>query len=397
MDNIFMSSKIPFYLFVLKMIKVDWKDFTLFTVIYTLIVFILSSFLLMRGALLEDISRLEHASSDLTVQKISGGKTTSVPENWVDILEGVEGVTAVVERKFDHYFFAPARRYFTLVGYSTFQNHSNKDINYYLEQMSLDLDTEKGVIVGQGVRDILTKYHYDKNLPFILNDGTKVQLPIIGTFNNTSSLTTNDVVLVPNHYLDKIIGSDEDALTDVGLRISNDELKSSIARKIVERLPDARVLDMKEIFNMTNRFYNQFSGIFLALLAIPVMTFIFLIFSRAYALKRATQRQIAILRVLGWPINLILEWHLVTAFLIASISFMLGTLLAYAYIYFMNGVGMSSLFLGFGNLPEHYQFPLHYSLYILFYIALFSIPPFILASLYPAYKLGRKEAREVLQ
>lgn len=386
-----------FLIFVLKMVRVDKRDFILFSAIYTLIVFLLSSFLFLKLSITQDIESLQNASPDLVIQRLEGGKSVNVSELWIEQIEQFDGIESISGRLFSRYYFEPAKKYFTLMSYSLFDQNSNLSINRYLDKIPFRLDDTRGLIVGSGVAKILNKHHYTSNLSFFTPSGKKITLNILNQFNVKSALTTNDVILVPDQYLRQILGIGKGYYTDIAIHLSNQDEKKVLIGKIRNLFADIRILDMKEMHNLTHRFYNQFSGVFLLFLLMPLITFIFLLFSRVYSLKRSTQKQIAILRVMGWPSTLILQWHLLTGLFISLVSYFSGVLFSYGYIYFFNGVGLNKLFLGYGNLPSHYVFTVIPSADILIYIFLFTIPLFLLASLFPAYRLCKKPPHEVLQ
>ena len=83
-----------------------------------------------------------------------------------------------------------------------------------------------------------------------------------------------------------------------------------------------------------------------------MITFVLILFQRYTMISSSDKKEIGILRAVGWSIKDVIKLKISETFIIAFISFLIGIILAYIFVFFLNAPILSNIFLGFGNLEN---------------------------------------------
>jgi ABC-type lipoprotein release transport system permease subunit len=108
------------------------------------------------------------------------------------------------------------------------------------------------------------------------------------------------------------------------------------------------------------------------------------------------RKEIGILRAIGWSIKDILKLKFYENLSIVMVSFILGVILAYLYVFIWNAPLLSQIFLGSANLSNNVSFTPVVELGLLGSIFLFYAVPFLAAVLIPAWKIAVTPPKEAM-
>ena len=152
--------------------------------------------------------------------------------------------------------------------------------------------------------------------------------------------------------------------------------------------------DIKKLYE---NIFNYKGGIFLILYIIVIITFILILYQRYSMITSVDKKEIGILRAVGWSITDVIKLKISETFLIAFISFLLGVILAYIFVFFFNAPILNNIFLGFQNLNNTIIFDPHINISTLFMLFLFFVIPYISAVLIPVWKISTIEPSESMK
>ncbi len=327
--------------------------------------------------------------SDFLIQKMRSGQAVDTPISWMDEIEKIRGVSVVTPRIHGKYLLPYDEKYFTIIGIDFFDEQivanlkklfSNLDIKSFLAKDQM--------IVGEGVRAYMKKNHYDVYFNFLTPAGDEKRVSIYDNFSHDSNLVSNDLIIMSADLAREILGIDEKKVSDISISVPNEAERDNIAFKLKSLHFDARIIAKTDIQSAYEKFYNYKSGIFLLLFILSLSTFMLILYQRYAMVGSSDKKEIAILRMLGWSIKDVLKLKLYETLFISIFSFMLGVILAYAFVFVFNAPLLRDIFLGFGNLANHPSFQPVIDGGLLASLFLFFILPFVFAVIIPVWRIA---------
>ena len=365
--------------------------------ISVIIIFLLSSVLFISSSLQKTVQSTLESQADFTVSRVQAGRAVNTPAEWLDKVLEIEGVSQVVPRVYGRYFFAPRENAFLVVGIDFFDEQSSKEIQKLVKE--LDLKTflsQDSMLVGEGVKRFLAEHYYNENFTFKTPNGSFKKVKIAQALSSQSNLIANDMIIMPIDLAKEIFGLGEDEVTDITFNVPNDAEWDNIITKLHLLFYDVRVIEKREIKKAYENLYNYKGGLFLILYLVTIVTFMLILYQR-YSMTYSTERkEIGILRAIGWSIKDILKLKFYETLVVVLISFVLGVVLAYLYVFILNAPLLSQIFLGGANLPNSVEFVPVLEFGLLGSIFLFYAIPFLAAVLIPAWKIAVTPPKEAM-
>jgi len=365
--------------------------------ISVIIIFLLSSVLFISSSLQKTLLDTLAYQSDFTVSRIQAGKSVNTPVDWVDRIVEINGVTKVSPRIYGRYFFAPREESFLVFGVDFFDEQSSK----VFESLVKDVDlkrflTTENMLVGSGVKAFLSKHYYKENFSFKTPKGSFKKVKIEEVLPSQSDLISNDLILMPLELSREIFGLGEDEVTDITFNVPNDAEWDNIIAKLHLLFYDVRVVEKREIKKAYENLYNYKGGLFLILYLVTIVTFMLILYQR-YSMVYSTERkEIGILRAVGWSIKDILKLKFYETVVVVFVSYIVGVVLAYVYVFIFDAPLLSQIFLGSANLADHVTFAPVLKFGLLGSIFLFYAIPFLAAVLIPAWKIAVTPPKEAM-
>ena len=365
--------------------------------ISVIIIFLLSSVLFISSSLQNTLLGTLESQSDFTVSRVQAGKTINTPLEWVDKVLEINGVSKVAPRVYGRYFFAPREESFLVVGVDFFDEQSSKELRSLVKDLDLKsfLSTDS-MLVGEGVKRFLSEHYYKEHFSFKTPDGKFKKVKVHQTLPSQTNLMANDMIIMPIDLAREIFGLGEDKVTDITFNVPNDAEWDNIIGKLHLLFYDVRVVEKREIRKAYENLYNYKGGLFLILYLVAMITFMLILYQR-YSMVYSTERkEIGILRAVGWSIKDILKLKFYETAVVVLVSFVLGVVLAYLYVFIWDAPLLSQIFLGGTNLPNHVEFVPVLEFGLLGSIFLFYAIPFLAAVLIPAWKIAVTPPKEAM-
>ncbi|MDB2405500.1 FtsX-like permease family protein [Arcobacteraceae bacterium] len=392
-------NKSQFFNFVLLQIYTNrTKHFSIF-LISVLLIAILSSFIFISRSLSNDIKLTLDNHADFVLQKTVAGKVIDAPITWTDEIISLSGVTQVSTRVYGKYFYEPAEHYFIIVGVDLYDEQISSNLKKVVKNLDVTkFLSKKQMIIGSGVKEFLDEYHFFDYYTFRPSDKSIEKVYIYDTFATNSNIVSSDMIIMDIELAKKILGIDSDYVSDIVFNVPNQDEVETIKNKIrASHDFNIRILSKEDFYKAYEGLFNYKSTLFLVLYLIVLITFILIIYQRYSYINSSDKKEIGILRSIGWSINQIISLKIAENIIIFISSFILGLNLAYIYVFLFNAPVLSSLFLGFSNLPTNASFTPVIDISTITLLFLFFIVPIVAAILIPVWKISITEPTEAMK
>jgi ABC-type antimicrobial peptide transport system permease subunit len=122
-------------------------------------------------------------------------------------------------------------------------------------------------------------------------------------------------------------------VTDITFNVPNDAEWDNIVAKLHLLFYDVRVVEKREVRKAYENLYNYKGGLFLILYLITIVTFMLILYQRYSMVYSSERKEIGILRAVGWSIKDVLKLKFYETVVVVLVSFVLGVVLAYLYVF----------------------------------------------------------------
>ena len=368
------------------------------SLISILIVFLISSVLFISSSIQKEVFSTLDSQSDFVVQRMNQGRVVNTPNSWIEDFSSINGIKNIQQRVYGQYYFEPSQKYFTIVGIDLFEESANKNINKLLSILDVSKFLDKdSMIIGNGVRKTLDELYYSDSYSFKLYDRSLKKVTIFKDLPKEANLIANDLIIMDISLAKEILNINEDESSDIILNVPNDLERPNVEVELILQHLDIRVIQKEDIQKAYENLYNYKGGMFLILFIIVMITFVLILYQRYTMISSSDKKEIGILKAVGWSIKDIIKLKISETFIVAFISFIIGIILAYIFVYFLNAPILSNIFLGFQNIQNEVSFTPNISISNIITLFIFFIIPFISAVLIPVWKIAVIDAQESMK
>lgn len=362
-----------------------------------MILFLLSSVLLLSSSLRFSLQQTLDVQPDFVVTRTQGGASTPTPLIWGDTLLEIHGISKVTPRIYGRYFFKPKEHSFLIIGVDFLEEQSNENLQKLMDKIALKafLSTNH-MLVGEGVKAYLNAHFYKDSYQFLTPQGVFEKVNIFKVLPAQTNLISNDMMIMPMDLARKILGYEEEHVSDITFNVANPDEWNMISDKVSALHYDIRVVNKNEVHKSYENLYNYKGGLFLVLFLIVLSTFALILYQRYSMVYSTERRQLGLLRALGWSINDVLKWKFMETFVLVFISYILGILIAYIYVFVLGAPLLKEVFLGGENLQNNVTFIPVLDFTVLTSIFLLYAIPFIAAVLIPVWSVSVTDPKEAM-
>ena len=342
------------------------KNISLF-VVYTLVVFMLGSAMFFTEAMKREAALVLKGAPEMVVQRLLMGRYDTIPVNYIERIRGIRGVTSARPRLWG-YYYDPA------VG-----------ANYTLLVPPGDPPTREGIVIGNGIArsrmiergDIVSLRGYD-NVARNFTVGEQI--------SSDSELVSSDLVLMSEADFRGLFGVPALRATDIVVTVRNPKELRTIARKVVELLPDTRPILRDEMVRTYDSVFDWRGGIVVVLLMMSLLAFVILAWEKASGLSADEKREIGVLKAIGWETSDVIAVKAYEGLFVSFLSFTIGILSAYGHVFFFSACLFAPALKGWSVLyPDFRIAPLvdAYQVAVLFFL---TVVPYTVATLGPSWR-----------
>ncbi len=384
-----------FYFLTLNLLK-EKRRYAGIVIISSLLIFLLSSVLFISSSIKQTLNYTLKAQPDFIVQNIKGGKVAPINSNMVNKILNIYGVEKVTKRVYGRYFFDD--KYSTLiVGVDFLDEQSNKNLETLISSTDLkQFLSKEQMIIGQGVKNYLKTHYYNLGYNFLTPDGQMKNIKIFKTLSSKSAIISNDETIMPLKSAQKVLGLKENEITDIALNVPNDSEWQTVKAKLQSLNFNIRVISKKDMQKAYESLFNYKGGLFLVLFLIVIATFSLLLYLRYTLAASLERKEIAILRAVGWSIKDVLKLKFLENIFLVIFAFILGSSLAYIFVFILNAPLLKNIFLGGSNLTNFAKFTPVVDYGVLSTIFIIFTVAFLSSVLIPVWKIAVTEPKEAL-
>jgi len=348
---------------------------------YSLIVFLTASLLFLTHALTQEAVELLQGSPGLIVQRIKGGRHELVPLRYAGEIEKIRGVSEVIPRFWGYYYDPPTGANYTFMG----ADELPPEIAMMIEGAFYNKNDRGGCIIGQGVADVRF-LELEDIIPVKKSDGELYILRVRGIFKAESNLLTNDLIVMSISDINTIFGIPAHTATDLVVRVRNPREVSTVARKILDKLPDTRPIEKAELIRTYKALFAWRSGLMAAILLGSVTAFFIMIWDKATGLSAEERKEIGILKAIGWEISDVLYLKFWEGVVISTVSFLAGIIAAHVHVFWFGSVLFLPILKGWSVLFPRLNFTPRIDFFQIFVIMFLTVIPYIIATIVPSWK-----------
>jgi len=364
----------------------------------TLLIALVASVMFMTTSLKHQALEILKEQADITLQRFEAGRVLPTPKEWLDTVWEIDGVSHAEGRIYGEHFYEPKENYFMIIGVDPYAPQVAKNLHNLIEDLNISefLEGQK-MIIGSGVKEFFDEYAYKRYYTFRPPDRSKERVYIYKVLPKESALVSADAIVMKKSLARKILGIEEGYYSDIVLNIANKDERETVYEKLVLEHFNSRIITKEDIAKHFEHLFNYKGGFFLVLYLVTLTTFFLILYQRYSMIRSEDVKEIAILRLVGWRISHLVWLKLFENFVIALFAYVWGVILALVFVYILGAPLLRAIFFGYANLSNNAPFYLTLKsgdLVLLFFIF---VVPFLLAILFPLWRVATQEASEVLR
>ncbi|MCK9529881.1 MAG: FtsX-like permease family protein [Gammaproteobacteria bacterium] len=346
--------------------------------VYTALVFVVASVLLYSHALKREAGFLLQGAPEVVLQKLTAGRHDLVPADYVEKLQGIRGVRSVQGRLWGYYFDPLAAANFTVM-------------------VPPDRVIPAGsIVIGEGIARTRGAAEGDV-MAMRGSDGALILLRIAEILPRDANIVTADLLLVGEADFRALFGITPGLYTDVVLSVAQPREVRTIAEKVLLRLPDTRPVLREEILRTYEAVFDWREGIVLMLLVGAGLAFVILAWEKASGLSADEQREIGVLKAVGWETGDVLTMKLWEGALVSGFAFLAGFSLAYWHVFTFSAPLFAPVLKGWSVLYPDFRLTPAVDGLQLASLFLFTVVPYVAATLVPVWRAAVTDPDRVMR
>ncbi len=351
-------------------------------IVFSLVIFLLSSFQFLTGALTSVAEKTLRFAPEITVQRMVAGRQEQIPLAYVAKLQNIFGIRGVEPRIWGYHFSTVTGANITVLGLTSFDKRLEKSL---LVGRLPRFGQAGEVVLGQGVvRDLNLQNR--RKFALFRPDLSQKTFTVVAEFKPESELLTADIMLMSMADGRDFFNMSSDFATDLVVQVANPAEIENIARKIGQILADTRVVTRPQIQKTYSLVFGWRSGFGSVCLLTSLAAFIILAWDKASGMTPEEKREIGILKLLGWQTSDVLAVRFYEGFAVSVLALVLGCTLGYVHIAFFEGVLFRPLMFGWSVLTPNLQLSPEIHLTDVLLVTCFSVLPYLVATVIPAWR-----------
>jgi ABC-type lipoprotein release transport system permease subunit len=361
-------------------------------VVYSTLVAALASLMMFVNAVRRETRSLLEGSPQVIVQSLRGGRHELIPVERADSIRAIRGVGGVTPRVWGYYFDPPTGATLTFWGADSVPRESLAFDDRELSSGEL----VDGCVVGSGLADLRFLGVGDR-LPVKGFDGSLFAPRVVGIFESSSSILTNDLVVWRTDDLRRVFGIDPSLATDLAVEIHNRNEIDTVAAKILDRWPDARVITRDQILATYDAAFDWRGGLWAAFMASCVAAFAILVWDKGTGLSAEECRTIGLLRATGWKSREVMELKVFEGGMVSLVSLLTGLIVAQVHLIWLDGSIFARVIKGWSVLMPSFEIAPQLDWSTLLICGSLTVVPYVAANLVPSWRASVTDPDTVLR
>jgi ABC-type lipoprotein release transport system permease subunit len=346
--------------------------------VYTLLVFLFSSVLLLSQGLRREAALLLQDAPEVIVQKLVAGRHDLLPAAWLEPLRRIRGVSRVEGRLWGYYYDPAVKANYTLM----VAPERGLAVNDILIGASLARVRQLGIGDYLSLRTTL---------------GQPLPLKVAGVLDSASELLSADLLLLSEAGYRQLFNLPPEVYTDAVLTVRNPREARTVAGKIALALPDSRPILREEILRTYDAVFHWREGMVFITLGSLLLAFMILAWDKAAGLSAEEKREIGILKAIGWETGDILRMKLWEGALLSLTAFLAGYTLAYWQVFYGGARLFAPVLKGWAVLYPEFQLTPAVDFSQILALLAVTVLPYLVATLIPGWRAAISDPDAVMR
>jgi ABC-type lipoprotein release transport system permease subunit len=356
---------------------------------------LVAAVLFLTESLRAEAERAHAAHPDIVVQRLVGGRPTTISAGESAKLADIPSVRSVTPRVWGYVFLPALQGNVTIIGtppgappisVSNGVLESGRDVNIGQHEMIAGIELARFLGMREG-----------DELALPSADPRTRAMKLVGTFRSSLDLWTADVIICDADDARALLGIPDGDAADLAVMLANPAEARVVARTITERLPGARVIERDLLERVYHLSYGRRAGLVLGASIPALLALLVLAWDRASGLGPDERREIAILKAIGWSTSDVLWSKLFESVLVGAAATAIGLLLAYAWVFWLGAPGLRPALVGWSVLYPRSALTPAIDVAQLLGITLAVLGPFVLLSIVPAWRASIADPMETMR
>ena len=335
--------------------------------VYTLLVFLFASALLLGQALRREAATLLQDAPEVIVQRTVAGRHDLLPADWLDHLRQIRGVSEARGRLWGYYYDPAVKANYTVMAAP----------ERPLAEGEILIGATLARVRGIGVGDMFS---------LRAAGGPPALFKVAGILEPSSELLSADLLLLSETGFRALFQFPPERYTDAVLTVRNPREAGTIAQKIALSLPSSRPILRSEILRTYDAVFDWREGMTFLALGAPLLAFAILAWDKAAGLSAEEKREIGILKAIGWETGDILRMKLWEGALLSLTAFLLGYLLAWWQVFHGGARLFAPVLKGWAVLYPDFRLTPTVELRQILVLLAVTVAPYIIATLVPGWR-----------
>ena len=285
-----------------------------FGAVLTLIVFLLTSLAFLRSSVRLEAAAMLHEAPDLVVQRQVAGRQELIPAAAVATVGIVPGVQSAHGRLWGYYYDPAA------------------GANYTVAVPLFTPPAEGEAAIGGGISRSRQGYSRDV-LALRSYRGTPVLFAVKAVLPDRADLIAADLMLVSEPDFRALFALEADVVNDIVVRLAPGADPDAVRHAVTRVLPDARLITKADLLATADSFLDWRRGLPGVLVLAMALALVIVAADKPTALSVEEQREMGILRALGWSTLDVLVAKGWESLAVSVTAVLVGMLAAYVHVY----------------------------------------------------------------
>ena len=346
--------------------------------VYTLLVFLFSSVLLLSQGLRREAALLLQDAPEVIVQKLVAGRHDLLPATWLEPLRRIRGVSRVEGRLWGYYYDSAVKANYTLM-------------------VAPERELAAGDILIGATLARVRQLGIGDYLSLRTATGQPLPLKVAGVLDSASELLNADLLLLSETSYRQLFNLPSAVYTDAVLTVRNPREARTVAGKIALALPDSRPILREEILRTYDAVFHWREGLVFITLGSLLLAFMILAWDKAAGLNAEERREIGILKALGWETGDILRMKLWEGLLLSLTAFLAGYALAYWQVFHGGARLFAPVLKGWAVLYPEFRLTPAVGLSQILALLAVTVLPYLVATLIPGWRAAISDPDAVMR
>ena len=356
---------------------------------------LIAAVIFLTESLRAEAERAHAAHPDIVVQKLVGGRPTTISTGEAAKLADIPSVRMVTPRVWGYVFLPSLQGNVTIVGTSKGAQPLSIANGVLAEGRDIAPGAHEMIAGVELARFLGMRIGDELGLPSTNPDARALKL--VGTFRSSLDLYTADVLICDEEDARALLVLPAGDATDIAVTLSNPAEARVVARTITERLPGARVIERDLLARVYHLAYGRRAGFVLGAAIPAILALLVLAWDRASGLGPDERKEIAVLKAIGWSTSDVLWAKLFESLLVGASATAIGLLFGYAWIFWLGAPGLRSALVGWSVLYPRAALTPAVDIAQLLGISLSVMGPFALLSIVPAWRAATADPLETMR